>query len=868
MNNHPPKLFLKFFRWYCHPRLQATVEGDLMELYEERVMEFGKRQADKKFIKDVILLFRKDIIKPADSTRKLNYYGMFKNYFKTTLRNLKRQKLYAAINIGGLSLSIACVLLILSFIQYEFSYDRFLENSDNIYRIYNNPPGSDFMGKNKTAITPLQLASTLQREYPEVSNATVFDHFDALLGKNEDDFYYESGIFSDKHFFHVFPFEFVEGDPLTALKDPSNIVLTESLALKIYDDLNVIGKQITQRGETYLVTGIVKDPPKNISFPFDFVINVERREWFKEEMNREKWRSNSYKTFFTVNEESDISLLESKMPDLLEKYWINMELYPQEYKFEALKDVHLQSEFNFDFEGKGSKKQLLLFSVIVLLILILALVNYTNLATARFINRAKEVGLRKTIGAARGQLMFQFLFESILLTFIALVAAVFITAFLLPVFGELLDRPLQFEWDSLIAAIPYLLGLVLLLGILSGYYPAFLISRLQPIYALKGKSKGLTKGRIQKWLIVGQYAVSITMIICAIAAKQQFQFIQNKDLGYEKEDILTLRVRGREITQNYDVLKNQWLSHPNIQSVAGSQNLPINLFQATVINDDSGGDPNDDFHIYQMRAGYDFLDLYGIELLAGRYFTKDINDSLNLCVINKTTTAAMGWSPQEAIGKRFTEDWDLYREVIGVVNDFHIHSMHMEIEPMFIERRSPRSFRYISFKINPENLQETVAYLEETISPYSSYPFDAQLLTDRYNQLYDDDISQNSIFNFFTMLAIIIASLGLFGLATYTIHLRVKEVGIRKVLGASISNIVSLVSLDFIKLVGIGFIIAIPIAWTAIDRWLEDFSYHITIQWWFFAFSGILAAIVACATISAQSIKVALANPVETLKDE
>ena len=867
--NRPPNIFLKFFRWFCHPKLKKPIEGDLMELYEERIKAKGKKKADWLFIRDVLLLFRRDIIKPAGGAQKLNHYGMLRNYFKTTVRNLRRQKLYAAINIGGLSISITCVLLILSFIQYEFSYDRFLKNYDNIYRVYNSPPNHNFLGKNKIAVTALPLASALQDEYPEVDHATVFDWYKALIGTSDDNLYYESGIFSDKHFFHVFPYEFIEGDELTALQEPTSVVLTESLAAKIFDDENAIGQQLIQSDQIYQVTGVIKDPPKNSSIDLDFVINIEGRDWYKEEMGREKWRSNGFKTFFTLHEGSDVSTLEAKMPKLLEKYWINIELYPQEYRFEALKDVHLQSEFNFDFAGKGNRKQLLLFSIIVLLILILALVNYTNLAIARSMNRSKEVGLRKTIGAGRAQLMFQFLFESTFLTFIAIVIATSITWISLPVFGELLGRPLQPEMDTLIAAIPYLLGLVLFLGILSGYYPAFLISRLQPIYALKGKTKGLSKSNLQKWLIVGQYAVSIAMIICAVEANQQFQFIQNKDLGFQKEDILTFRSRSREVTNNFDVLKNEWLNHPNIMAVAGSQNLPINLRQRTVVNDEKGGDPNDDLHIYQMRAGYDFLDLYDIELIAGRDFSRELKDTLNLCIINETTAEVMGWTPHEAIGKRFTEDWDLkYREVIGVIKDFHMHSMHMEIEPMFIERRSPRSFRYISFRINPENLQETIIYLEETIAPYTSYPFDMQLLSDRYDYLYYEDISQSKIFNFFTLLAVVIASLGLFGLATYSIHLRVKEVGIRKVLGASISSVVSLVSIDFLKLVGIGFIVAIPIAWVFVSKWLENYSYHIDIQWWVFALSGIVAVIIACLTVSSQSIKIALSDPAKILKDE
>lgn len=865
----PPQLFLKLFRWFCHPRLVKPIEGDLIELYHERVEELGKRKADVLFIKDVLALFRKDIIKPASGTYSINHYGMIKNYTKTTWRNLNREKTYAVINIGGFSISIACILIILTFIQYEFSYDRFFKNHDKIYRVYNAQSDNDFLGKDKNAITPLQLANALRIEYPEIQDATVFDWYNALIGKNKEQLYYEAGIFADQHFFRVFPYEFIAGDPKTALDDPFSVVLTASLAEQIFDHENAIGEQLQQGDNLYQVTGIIQDPPKNATIPLDFVINASSYPWYKEYMNREKWNSNGYNTFFTVRQTRDIKSLESKMPQLLEKYWVNLDLYPQLYLFEALSDIHLQSTFNFDFGGKGSKRQITLFAAIAVLILILAIINYTNLAVARSMNRFKEVGLRKTIGAGKNQLRFQFLFESTFLTLIATLLAVFITWVTLPYFGIVLERSLQLEFDLLTTAAPYLALLVLILGTLSGFYPAFLIARLQPIQALKGKSGGFGKNTLRKGLIIGQYTVSIAMIICTMVVHQQFEFIQNKDLGFQKENVLIVRNRSREVTQKFDILRNEWLSHPNILAVAGTQNLPFDLRQATVVNDDKGGDPGDDLHIYQMRAGYGFLDLYEIELIAGRAFSRDMNDSINLIIINKSAAKAMGWTPQEAIGKRFTEDWDLkYREVIGVIEDFHMHSMHLDIAPMFIERRDSRSFRYLSFKISQQNLAETLGFLEKTLEPYSSFPFDAKLLTDRYNALYQDDISQSRLFNGFTLLALIIASLGLFGLATYTIHLRAKEVGIRKVLGASVPQVISLVSKDFLSLVIIGFIVAIPIAWFSIDKWLEGYSYRISISWWVFVAAGSLTIFIAFFTIGSQSLKVALSDPAQILKDE
>ena len=305
-----------------------------------------------------------------------------------------------------------------------------------------------------------------------------------------------------------------------------------------------------------------------------------------------------------------------------------------------------------------------------------------------------------------------------------------------PMFSRLLDRPLYFDASLLLSIAPFLGIIIVLLGIAAGFYPAVIVSRLRPILALKGKTDRKYGARTQKWLIVGQFTVSIAMIICALEANQQFRFIQNKDLGFEKEHIITIRSWSREVRDNYDVLKTRWLSHPDIMEVAGSQYLPIDVKQATVINDGADGDPGNDLHIYQMRAGYDFLNLYDIELIAGRQFRRDRNDSLNLCIINEATARAMGWKPEEAIGQRFSEDWDLkYREVIGVIKDFHMHSVHLDIEPLLIERRSPRSFRYISFKVNPSAIAETTLFIEESIKDYSIYPFEARLLSDRYDDI-------------------------------------------------------------------------------------------------------------------------------------
>ena len=484
-------------------------------------------------------------------------------------------------------------------------------------------------------------------------------------------------------------------------------------------------------------------------------------------------------------------------------------------------------------------------------------------------SRTKEVGLRKTIGASRYQLTFQFLFESILLTFLALIIALLISISALPFFGGLIDRPLSLDISALISITPYLIGLVLVLGVISGSYPALFMSRLRPIRALKGESSGQSGNRIQKWLIAMQYTISSAMIICTLAANEQFDYVREKDLGYDKSQVLTIRTRSHELRHNYEILRNEWLQNPSILAVSGSQDLPIDINQATIVNDDKGGDPMDDLPIYQLRTDYDFLDLYDVELLAGRNFSRDFNDSLNVCIINEAAAKVMGWTPEEAVGKVFTEDSRIrQRRIIGVVKDFHIHSMHLEIEPLLLERRETRFNRFISIKVKPENIQETLIYLEESVGKYSDYPFECEFLDDRYDLLYKEDARQSKIFNFFTGLTVLIASFGLFGLAAYTMRTRLKEVSIRKVLGASTTNIIALMSSSFMKLTFIGFLISAPIAWYLIDSWLQSFSYHAEVQWWVYVFAGFISLLISFSTVSIQSVKAALTNPAEILQDE
>ncbi|MEL6562079.1 MAG: FtsX-like permease family protein [Bacteroidota bacterium] len=486
--------------------------------------------------------------------------------------------------------------------------------------------------------------------------------------------------------------------------------------------------------------------------------------------------------------------------------------------------------------------------------------------------RTKEVGLRKVIGARRYQLTFQFLSESLILAFISLFLALMITPFILPEFNELIDRKISMNLLENSFLIPGLLIITVIIGVLSGSYPAIFMASLRPIKSLKGKLGRNSKGnRLQKSLIIAQYAVSIGMIICSVIIYQQFQFIQKKDLGFDKDQIITVRLRGSEIRSSVDVVKQELLSNPNIISVTRSQNLPTHLAQSTIVNDDRGGDPADDLDIYQLRADQDFLNVFGIELLAGEYFSAATlkNQNAPVCLINETAASAMGWSIEEAATQKFTEDWNRGdRKIIGVVKDFHMHSMHLPIAPLLIEPIRPNRGRYLSIKVRPENLKGTLNFIEKNIKQHSPYPYESRFLDDHFNDLYKDDLKQSEIFLVFTILAILIASLGLFGLAAFHINERLKEVSIRKVLGASVRSITLLFSLKFLRLVFWGFLIAIPVSIAAASYWLEFFTYRVDIEWWIFVTVGAAVASIAFFTVGIQSVKAAIANPVESLKDE
>ena len=871
--HQPPKLALRFFRWYCHPGYLEDIEGDLLERFETNVETKGMANARRGFTLDVIRLFRPGIIRPWEGYQQLNHYGMFKNYFTITYRNLLKQKLYAFINIGGLAIGLTCFILIMLYIQHELSYDRFFENSDSIHRVYHRQPGNIYFDSDYFSVTPAQLATTLTAEFPEVTHATSVKDQMVLLAYNDSHFW-EYGYLADTSFFDIFSYSFLAGNPKEALKEARSIVLTQSLAQKIFGPQDPMGQLLSFQNDRplgntsldaipYKVTGVIEDPPANSSFQFSYIVDIHSNAYYQGRMNRKNWSSNSFYTFFLLAKGAELARLQEKMPALLDKYKSGAN---EEYFLQPLADIHLQSYINFDVGLKGNTKYVYLSFFIALIILLLACINYMNLAIARSIKRSREVGLRKVVGAVRKQLVFQFLAESILITFLALCLAVGLTYLLLPFFGGLVERSLESQLTENIFLVPGLLILMIIVGILAGSYPAFFMSSLRPVHVLKGAKDRLAGFRIQRWLIVGQYTISIALIIGSVIIYRQFQFIQEKEPGYDKDHILAVKLRDPALWKKTGVLREELLRNPCFEGAAASLHLPTNVTSTTEINDEAGEGEGDALLIYETEIDYHFLDVFGIELLAGRNFSPrtktDIEEGY---IINEAAARALGWSPSEAIGKQFTHNG--VETIIGVVKDFHMHSMHHTIQPLMMHLMKDYS-SYLSVKIKAGDLASGVTSLEQILKQHSPYPFEYQFLEEEFDKLYKEDIRLGQVFAYFTALSLVIASLGLFGLAAFTASQRTKEIGIRKVLGASVQNIVSILSQDFIKMVALGFLMAIPIAWYMMHSWLQNFAYRIAIEWWTFALAGFAAIVIALVTISSQSIKAALTNPVGTLRNE
>jgi putative ABC transport system permease protein len=802
---------------------------------------------------------------------------MFKNYFKIAFRNLWRNKRFSLINIFGLATGMACSLLIFLFVRDELSYDRFNKDAGNIYRVvkdFVNDDGSRL----PDATTPPALAPAMQSEIPEVASVTrVFPNWGGnyLINYGDKKFTEEKLYRVDSSFFDVFTFPFIEGNAKDAFKNINSIILTESSAKKYFGKDNPIGKtlQVSPLGGM-MVTGILKDVPSNAHFHFDFLVPIRK---LSGDIGR-AWGWYNFYTYVKLKPYSKIAGLTKKIQDIYKK---NNAKGTNVFYTQPLTSIHLTSNLKWELESNSDKLYVYVFSLIAIFIVLIAGINYVNLATANASVRAKEVGVRKVAGAYRSSLVNQFLVESVITCLIAAVFATAIAQLLLPAVNTLTQKQL-----SVIGNPDVLLDMgaaALLLGIIAGFFPALYLSSFKPISVLKGlkvNERGTLS--LRKVLVVVQFTISIVLIIGALIISQQMHYIRSAKLGLNKEQVAVLNYAGYLSEADRSAFQNVVSEIPGVKKIATSDGVIGGQNWTTSLS--LKGSHNSQL-VNFLSVGDNFIDALGMQLKEGRAFSSEfpgdtltngipggpLEQNIGGIVLNETAVKDLGIN-EPAVGKSilWSSDGDTmyYVRLIGVLKDFHFTSLRNQIKP-FAFVNNPRRVANLTVKLSTDNIKTTLAQLESTWKKFSAErPFEYTFLDETYAKLYQSENRFQKVFVSLVILGIIIACLGLLGLATFAAQQRVKEIGIRKVLGASVGSIVSLLSRDFLKLVLIALLLSVPIAWYFMNKWLQDFAYRINIQWWVFTVAAIIAIVVAFATICTQAIKAAISNPVKSLRTE
>jgi putative ABC transport system permease protein len=803
---------------------------------------------------------------------------MFINYLKIAFRNLKKNKGYSFINISGLAVGIACCIVILLFIQNEFSYDKYNKNYDRIYRVRLDAKISN--NELNTAESCAPCGPTFVQEIPEVENFTRIRNFGFPVMRYKDKAFSEEKFFwVDSTFFDVFTVHFIEGNPKTALSQPNSVVITESTARKYFGNEDPMGKMLnSDNRRDYLVTGVIDDFPVNSSFHFDFLASLSSYQVQNDHM----WLSNNYYTFILVREGVNATELEKKIQEVSKAY-IGPQLikivgatYDQmikggsryNYVIQPLSDIHLKSNLSNEIEPTSDILYVYIFSIIAFAILLIACINFTNLSTARSSSRAKEVGIRKTLGSNQALLIRQFLTETVLMSFLAMLFALLLVELFLPTFNLISNKHLFLHIFSNYYSIPLLILFVLFVGFVAGTYPAFVLSSLMPVKVLRGNlQKSSNKSLLRNFLVILQFSISIFLIVGTFIIQGQLNYIQNKKLGFNRNQILIIK-KTDDIGKYINSFKNDISQLGNITDVSNSTTIPGGNFGDTAIKREGAG-PDEVHDIKLLFTDYDFISTYQIKMKEGRYFSRDYGNDTSAIVINEEAVKTMGL--KNPVGKYLVRIGDNRKyKIIGVTNNFNFESLHQKIDPLIFGLFRTMDFgKFVSVRFMPKNAKSTVESISSIWHKYvGNQAFEYSFFNDDFARLYTSEQRTGSIFSVFSVLAIFIACLGLLGLAAYTAEQRTKEIGIRKVLGASVSEIIFMLTKEFTKWVLIANIIAWPIAYFFMNEWLENFAYRISLSIWVFVLAGISALLIAVLTVSYQAVKAALANPVESLRYE
>jgi len=806
---------------------------------------------------------------------------MFKNYIKITFRNLLKHKIYTIINILGLVIGLTSVLLIIAFVQEEFSYDMYHENIDQLVRITGRyDQGGD--SKNNNALTNFQLAPKLKAAFPFLRKIIRMGWREGIV-KYKDKKFKEMDIYLvDEDIFDVFSFNLIKGNPKTALKTPFSMVITENIGKKYFANEDPINKTLKFQDKIFNITGVMEEIPSNSHFKADFFISITTAEDIYSKLYLEDLSSLSVYTYVLLPDNYTPEQLEKLMPQFIKDHWPEWAVSYMELLVQAVKEIHLHSHLNSEIQVNGDIKYVYIFSIVALFIVLLASINYMNLAVARSLNRALEVGIRKVLGALRRQITFQFLIESVLISIIAFLIAIFSAKIAILYFNNISGKDLQINFFTNYSLFIYFILLSLLVGIFSGSYPAFLLSAFRPIKVLKGNKVTTNKNKpfsLKKGLVILQFVISTSLICSSIIIYNQLDFMRNKKLGIAIEQIVVLPLPTAELSEKYEVIKKELSNHSNIIGITGANHsLARRVGHFRKYKIEGLAPENEEIVLNTLIVDHDFFGMLGVKFLEGRDFSKDFLSDVEVAyIINKSAQYKLKLDDpinRSCEGVLFTAKGERSikkGKIIGIVKDFNFTSLHQEIQPVIFNLNSKRTWpiRAMLIKINAKDITSTLDFIEKKWQEFSlEQPFTYSFLDKEFSKLYEGEVRLSNIITTFSLLAILIACLGLFGLTAFMTEQRTKEIGIRKVLGASVIEIVMSLSKDFTKWALYANIVAWPLAYWIMNKWLQNFAYRVNIQWQTFFLAALITQVIAITMISYQVIKAAKANPVKALRYE
>ncbi len=884
----PPNWSTRFLRWFLRPSYYEDIQGDLEEEFHFKRRKNSKTKANYWYNWQVIRLFKPSMMRKPDPIEPVeNSTTMFRNYIKIGVRNLWKYKSSTVINVLGLSTGLAAFMLISLFVNDELSYDRHFDNADRIYRVTVKNFSQDGQLSRHWAFASAGHAQRLKEDYSAITHSTRFFPWafpDLQVG--EQKFPSEPVIFADDDVFDIFSFPFIIGEPETAFQGLTSLVLTEASAIRLFGtdwrDQDILGKTIDLsrdgQGAPFEVTGVIEDMPPQQHFHFEYLAPIRFIEQlFGEDAMNNVGGNYNWMTFIMLDPANTLPDAPQLTKEFFDKYIGQRNGRPAadfyEFEFQPITSIHLHHNLEGEYEANGSIQQVYIFSIVGILLLLVACVNYMNLATSHFTRRMKEIGVRKVSGAGRGTLIRQFLTESSLVTIVSFPVALVLVFLALDPLNNFVDKSLSLSIIANGQLLIVTLLVLLVVGVLAGFYPAMFLSRISLIQALKGEQAvNANKWNFRSVLVTFQYSVTIALIFAILVIESQMSFINNTDAGYRRDQIIHIPLsRG---IGNLETFKQELTNHPNILQATYASRIPTGRLLDNMGSSIYKGDTavRMDFRLPFIRVDHDFVSTFEIDLIAGEDFVREqeiIKDSIGYYIVNRRCVERMDFAtPEDAIGQRMTYGGRYTGRIIGVVEDFHFESLKTPIVPMVMLHMN-RGYRRISLKVKPEGLSETLAHIDETWAQFdpettANYRFLDDLFADQYLQ--EERLSQ--VIKVFTGVAVLISCLGLIGMVGFVIETKIKEIGIRKVLGASLAKILFLISSRFLLLLVIGFVVAVPIAYWFMSGWLDTFVYKTSISVFVIAAPVFVAAILTMVSISYQTIKASLVNPVECLKDE